>query len=230
MGLVLLHHMQDAPDHVLWDQARRDCHRRAAVTAIQSLRGRGQPCMPRGHCNGPVHLWMKPLLGHSRGGIWAAQFALQPESCQWVAIRCATRGSAALRQAHLRIPEERRLQHIVGTCTRRRRHEDELVQHEHAIWSHHGCHTHEVLQDVASVWPSLKHQRVLIWSTPAAHSPCHLRKAEARIDWELWREVLHRDHLRPRRSCWGANKAEDSEEVVNLRIRLEQRPPRGGFG
>mmetsp|Transcript_17886 Transcript_17886/g.37996 ORF Transcript_17886/g.37996 Transcript_17886/m.37996 type:complete len:263 (+) Transcript_17886:1474-2262(+) len=125
--------------------------------------------------------------------------------------------------------EEGRVQRVVGSCALCRGHGDQPVQGEHALRPQHRRCTEHVLQDFVAVWPRLPKQRLLVHFTLEADRSCDLSEAEAGVDGELRREVLHCDDLRPCLDARGAHKAEDPEEVIDLRVGLEQGLPSCGF-
>mmetsp|Transcript_24083 Transcript_24083/g.74862 ORF Transcript_24083/g.74862 Transcript_24083/m.74862 type:complete len:208 (-) Transcript_24083:1135-1758(-) len=202
-NFMLLHDIQDAPHHVRRDLVVRDCHGWVAIADVRSRRAR-RPC------------FLPPPGGGARARRARCASALHPEGCQGVALG-ARAAAPALQRPQLRAPEEGRLQRGVGACTPSWWHGDQLVQHQHAVWTKGSRHTHDVLEDLASVRLGLTHQGLPLGSSiPVRRQACDLSKAETRVDGELGREVLHGDHLWPRGSRRRANQTEDPEQVVDL--------------
>mmetsp|Transcript_82766 Transcript_82766/g.146157 ORF Transcript_82766/g.146157 Transcript_82766/m.146157 type:complete len:260 (-) Transcript_82766:583-1362(-) len=70
---------------------------------------------------------------------------------------------------------------------------------------------------------------VTIQCTVAARCFSHLGQFEAIVNGELRREVLHANELWPRGLIRRAKRSEDAEEMINLRIRLEEGTARCSF-
>mmetsp|Transcript_91168 Transcript_91168/g.294601 ORF Transcript_91168/g.294601 Transcript_91168/m.294601 type:complete len:260 (-) Transcript_91168:4638-5417(-) len=141
-------------------------------------------------------------------------------------IQAAAFGAAAA--ATTAAAEKGRGEGGVGTCPLGGGRCYQLVEGKHALGSEHRGHLHQVLEDLVPVGAGLGHESVPI-GPAATGSPGDLRQLEAGVHREFRREVLHGHDLRPRGHRRGASHAEDPEEVVNLRVRLEERPARGSL-